>query len=888
MSEQLANNLTLQIDNMTCDHCASRVSGALKNIGATVIDIDADSGITHVTTNAWISPADYEKEVSDAGYSLRSISLSEKIVLPVIGMHCMNCVAKVEKKLSEVQGVEDVDVELESGIASISGTADLKSLVKTIDDLGYVVSEEEPELDSTGAAQSGSEEESDESPASGLKENSHHLQIKGMSCASCVATVERSLLNVPGVNSAVVNFADETAFVKATGSIEPLVAAVQKVGYEAAAVEHQTAAEKEAFNKSQFRLGVLRSGLALLGGSVLMGGMLAGALPSIENQIFWMVTGVLVLVVMFVSGGHFYRNAWHSMTYFTTTMDTLIALGTGTAWIYSMLVLLMPSIVPEDSRHLFFEAALFIIGFVNLGKSLEMNARGKASSAIEKLLNLSPDNVLLIVDNEEVPAPLSEVVVGNQLRVKPGDRIPVDGRIIEGNSNIDESMLSGESIPVDKQSGDAVSAGTINLFGSFTMQAEQVGGETTLARMIDMVKNAQNSKPPIARLTDSIAAVFVPLVLLVAVACVVYWGWIASEGSLSLVTITAMSVLIVACPCALGLAIPMSVMVGISRGANDGLLIRNSDALQAAAGIKTIILDKTGTITEGKPVVTDVLPIDESNRGKLLELAYSLEYLSEHPLALAINRYCLEKDISRANVTDFEISPGGGVSATLDGKDIKVGNAKYLSLTNTGSGESETTIYISEAGKLLGSIVLDDQIKSDSKSAIRDLQSMGISIIILSGDNPSSVSKVAGQLGVDDFESEMSPEEKLSKIKALQKNGEKVAMVGDGINDAPALGIADVGFAMGSGTDIAIESADIAIVGNQLTRVVSAIRVSKLTMRNIYQNLFGAFAYNIILIPIAAGVFYPMLINPAFAGLAMAMSSVTVVTNANRLRFARV
>ena len=711
----------------------------------------------------------------------------------------------------------------------------------------------------------------------------YNLQIQGMSCAGCVASVERTLKNVPGVSDAVVNLPSESAYVEGSCDLKDLLAAVDKAGYSATVSDPDNIDEKETLLKAELYQRLWKSGVALVGGSLLMGGMALNLFPSIENQLFWIVVGLLVLIGMVVAGGHFFRGAFHSARYLSTTMDTLIALGTGTAWTYSMLVVLLPSVIPEASQHLFFEAALFIIGFVNLGKSLEMNARGKVSGAIEKLLTLTPDETTVVADGEEQSVAVWKVGIGDLLRIKPGDRLPVDGVITEGFSSIDESMLTGEPVSVDKTAGDRVAAGTINLFGTFTMQAEQIGDETTLARMVSLVKDAQNSKPPIGRIADSIAAVFVPAVLVIAALCIVYWGWLAAESELSLVIVTAMSVLIVACPCALGLAIPMSVMVGVTRAATNGLLIRNSDALQAAIGIDTIVLDKTGTLTEGKPKVVSV----SSEESSLLNIAYSLESSSEHPLATAIIDYCITRGVKKLPVTSFQISPGGGVSANVSGKDAVIGNAKFLKSQGVivGGDEIGTTIYVAEDGLLIGSFVLADTLKDEAENTVLQLQRMGIEVLILSGDNQSSVGDVAKDLGISNFRAGLSPEDKLAEIRSLQQEGKKVAMVGDGINDAPALGIADVGFAMGEGTDIAIESADIAIVGNQLNKVVSAIRISKRTIRNIYQNLFGAFVYNIILIPIAAGVLYPILISPTFAGMAMAMSSVTVVANASRLRF---
>ncbi len=404
----------------------------------------------------------------------------------------------------------------------------------------------------------------------------YNLQIQGMSCAGCVASVERTLKNVPGVSDAVVNLPSESAYVEGSCDLKDLLAAVDKAGYSATVSDPDNIDEKETLLKAELYQRLWKSGVALVGGSLLMGGTALNLFPSIENQLFWIVVGLMVLIGMVVAGGHFFRGAFHSARYLSTTMDTLIALGTGTAWTYSMLVVLLPSVIPEASQHLFFEAALFIIGFVNLGKSLEMNARGKVSGAIEKLLTLTPDETTVVADGEEQSVAVWKVGIGDLLRIKPGDRLPVDGVITEGFSSIDESMLTGEPVSVDKTAGDRVAAGTINLFGTFTMQAEQIGDETTLARMVSLVKDAQNSKPPIGRIADSIAAVFVPAVLVIAALCIVYWGWLAAESEVSLVIVTAMSVLIVACPCALGLAIPMSVMVGVTRAATNGLLIRNS------------------------------------------------------------------------------------------------------------------------------------------------------------------------------------------------------------------------------------------------------------------------------------------------------------------------
>ncbi|MBL4679609.1 MAG: cadmium-translocating P-type ATPase [Pseudomonadales bacterium] len=862
--------LKLNISGMTCDRCVVRVSGAIKEIGFKVLSVDLNHAA--VSTKQWISPAALSAIIAQQSYVLEKVSIDGQATIPVYGMSCQKCVTRVTSALNSIEGVESVNVSLNETNAVIKGKVELDGIISMIESLGY--STEEGDTDESVVL---------EAPKIGLEKSNIHLQIEGMSCASCVSAVEKSLSSIPGVEEATVNFADESAYVIGRVELPVLVEAVKRIGYGAQELEAIDPREKEKNLARRFRQGVANSVVALVVASLLMAGMLLDMLPPLTNQIFWSGIGIVVLLIMMVSGGHFYRNALKSAQYFSTTMDTLIAIGTGTAWCYSMWVVLFPESLPAESRHLFFEAALFIIGFVNLGKSLELNARGKASGAIGKLLDLSPANAILVKGSEENSVPLSEVVVGDLLRVKPGDKVPVDGIVQDGFSSIDESMLSGESVPVEKLIGDSVVAGSVNLFGSFLMQAKQVGSETTLSRMIGLVKNAQNSKPPIGRLTDSIASFFVPIVLLIAALCIGYWGLISTEGSPGLVVVTAMSVLIIACPCALGLAIPVSIMVSMGRAAENGLLVRNSDALQAAAKIDTIVLDKTGTLTLGKPSVVQVNC--DGDLDQMLSVALSLEHHSEHPLAQAIINYCTDKGVERTPIENFQISPGGGVAGQMSGVNIRLGNRRYLNLDQSDVDEAGTTIYVSRDEKLLGSFVLEDTLKEDSKDVIRRLQNMGINIVILSGDNKASTTKVAKSLGVENFQYELSPEQKLAEIKRLQKQNAKVAMVGDGINDAPALGAADVGFAMGEGTDIAIESADIAVLSNRLEKIVIALTLSKLTMRNIYQNLSGAFAYNVLLIPVAAGVFYPLLINPGFAGLAMALSSLTVVSNANRLRF---
>ena len=849
------------------------MSNALVEAG--FLDVEVDLSNAHVKSEEWRNIENLEAIVKSKGYELESVYIDGQATIPVEGMSCQKCVARVQKTLMENEHVSAVEVNLQTGDVSIKGKPNLAKIIHSIQSLNYSI----PSSDrlSKPVIEDKLSQDSTSSPVT------YHLQVEGMSCASCVASVEKALRSVPGVNDATVNFADETAHVKGFMSLSSLTQSLKKVGYDAKELRLIDAEQKELLLSERLQKGVLKSAVSLSMACVLMGGMWLNLLPPIAAQSFWIGVGLLILFIMYFSGGHFYRNALRSASHGATTMDTLIAIGTATAWLYSMWVILLPQSLPVESQHLFFEAALFIIGFVNLGKALELNARGKASSAIEKLLDLTPLSVNLVTGSAEKSVPLSEIIVGDLLRVKPGEKIPVDGVVVEGFSSVDESMLSGESLPVEKQVGESVRAGSLNLFGSFVMKAEQIGSKTMLARMIDLVKNAQNTKPPIGQLTDSIASIFVPLVMLISALCIFYWGFVSIESnSASLMIITAMSVLIVACPCALGLAIPVSIMVSMGRAANNGLIVRNAEALQIAANIKMVVLDKTGTLTTGKPSVVHVNC--RSNLDQMLRIACSLEASSEHPLAKAITDYCSRNGVVSELVSNFNISPGGGVSGEIDGIKVMIGNRRFLEIPDD-QEELGTTIYVSEAGELLGSFVLEDTLKDGAKDFVVSLKRLGMAVQILSGDNEASTVKVAQALDIDQYQFELTPEQKLEEIRRLQDDKILVAMVGDGINDAPALAASDVGFAMGEGTDITIESADITVLNSQLKSIVTAIVLSRLTMRNIHQNLFGAFAYNVILIPIAAGLFFPFLINPSFAGLAMALSSVTVVTNANRLRF---
>ncbi|MFT6209107.1 MAG: Cu+-exporting ATPase, partial [Colwellia sp.] len=620
---------------------------------------------------------------------------------------------------------------------------------------------------------------------------------------------------------------------------------------------------------------------------------------SLERGI-WLFIGVLCAGIMYFAGKHFYIGAWKSLVNHNANMDTLIALGTGTAWIYSMVVVFFPMALPEMARHVYFEATAMIIGLINLGLALEVKARGRTSEAIKRLIGLQAKTARVVRDEKEIDIAIELVLLNDIVRVRPGEKIPVDGIVTQGHSSIDESMLTGEPMPVEKIVGDTIVAGTLNKTGSILFKATRVGKDTALAQIINMVKRAQNSKPPIGRLADVISAYFVPVVMIIAIVSALVWLNFGPEPTLAFAVVSATTVLIIACPCALGLATPMSVMVGVGKAAEAGVLIRNGEALQAASKITTMIFDKTGTITEGAPKVTDIIVADKSYTEKyILTVAASIERGSEHPLAQAIVDSAIEQDIELESTTDFQAIAGHGVTAIYHGQQLLFGNQKLMLKNNVAlnevvtkaqklADEAKTPMYLAIDNKLAAIIAVSDPIKQDSVEAIKRLQANGIRVAMLTGDNKATANAVAKKVGITEVFAEVLPEEKSNKVAELQAQGEIVGMTGDGINDAPALALANVGFAIGTGTDVAIESADITLMRGSLHGLADAIAVSKATLRNIKQNLLGAFIYNAAGIPLAAGILYPffgLLLSPVIAGAAMAFSSLTVVSNANRLRF---
>ncbi len=747
------------------------------------------------------------------------------------------------------------------------------------------------------------------------QQQEYRFALRGMHCASCVQQVQSALDQLEGIDKAEVNLPDRSASVSAAVAPEKVIAAVEEAGFGATLLDDNYGEdERQAEEKAHYHQQLKQTGAALALGIPLMAMMFWDGMPMLNNasgQIFWQITGLLTLAVMVYSGGHFYQGAWAAFKNHYANMDTLIALGTGTAWLFSMLISFWPDLVPEQARHVYFEAAVFIIGLVNLGQALESRARGQASQAIRKLLNLQPETARLIrkEDGEEVDMRIESIQKGDMIRVRPGEKIPVDGKVMEGETRVDESMLTGEPMPVSKKKRDEVTAGTLNQSGTIRIRTLRVGSDTALAKIIDQVRQAQNAKPALGRLADKIAAVFVPTVLIIAVLTALAWFNFGPEPVSAYMLVTTMTVLVIACPCALGLATPMSIMVGVGKAAEHGILIRKGDALQQAAEVDVVVLDKTGTVTQGHPEVTDLVLLDAGKaqgltEQDLLKFAVSLEVASEHPLAQAIVNRAKTEGISVQEAKEIQPVAGQGIQGQFTGDDSDVsqrlllGNRALMQSFDLELGAAETQMQaLAEQGKtpvllalneaVIGVLSIADPVKEDSKAAIARLKKQGVKVMMLTGDNRITAQAVASEVGVDQVIAEVMPDHKADEIRKLQQQGLKVAMVGDGINDAPALAQADVGMAIGTGTDIAIESADLTLMRGSLQGIADAMEISKLTVSNIKQNLFGAFVYNSIGIPLAAGVLFPVfgwLLNPAFAGAAMAMSSVTVVSNANRLR----
>jgi Cu+-exporting ATPase len=736
-----------------------------------------------------------------------------------------------------------------------------------------------------------------------MAETKQTFPIKGMHCASCVRVTERALKKVQGVKEAVVNLATEKATVTYDKDIctpQQLADSIAKTGY---TLELEEKSEEIALAERRKELQGLRNKVITslaLGGLILWGSFpgLMNTAPAILHN-FW-VQMLLATPVQFWAGLEFYRTAIAALKNRTSNMDTLVALGTTVAYLYSAIVTIFPDVFMGLGVEImpYFDVATIVIGLILLGRYFEAKAKAGTSSAIKKLVELQAKTARVIRDGKEIDIPMEQVQVGDVIRVRPGEKIPVDGEIIEGESSIDESMISGESLPVDKSKGDMVIGSTMNKSGTFTYKAMKVGSDTMIAQIIKLVQEAQGSKAPIQRLADTVSSYFVPIVIMLAFATFGIWYIFGPNPSLLYAMLNTVAVLIIACPCAMGLATPTAIMVATGVGAQRGILIKDAVSLELANKVNTVVFDKTGTLTNGKPIVTDIIPFNSFKKDDVLQFSASIEKGSEHSLAEAIVNKAEEQKLEIGSVTKFQAIAGHGVEGLINTKKVFLGNRKlmdkekvdYKEITEQMSkleSDGKTVMMLAVNGKLAGLIAVADTIKDSAKEGLKALQDKIIEVIMITGDNQRTANAIAQKLGIKRVLAEVLPDQKEAEVRKIQAEGKIVAMVGDGINDAPALAAADIGIAMGSGTDVAIEAADIILISKDLKAVSSAIELSKKTMRTIKVNLFWAFGYNVLLIPVAMGALYPftgMLLNPIFASVAMALSSISVVSNSLLLR----
>ena len=817
-----------------------------------------------------------------------TLDTRDRIVVPITGMTCAACVSHVSQALEDIPGISEVSVSLASEKATVALLGDappLDALLYAVEDAGYGVATEKVTL-----------------------------AVGGMTCAACVSHIENSLTGVDGVVAAGVNLATERAaveYIPGLAAVSDMRHAVEDAGYSLISIvdERDDAATPRDIT-------VLRRKLAfsLAVSAIIMALMF---IPAIGDPLPFRLDYILLILatpVQFWAGRQFYHGAWGALKHRTSNMNTLIAVGTSVAYFYSVAVVFLGGsfFFSSADTATYFDTSTAIIGLVLLGKYLEARAKQRASGAIRAMMGLQPTTAQVISDGIETRVAIDDLEVGDEVVVRPGERIPVDGDVLVGASAVDESMLTGESVPVDKSRGSRVFGATINTTGSFTFRVSKVGRSTMLAQIVRLVEEAQASKAPVQRLADTISAYFVPAVIAVAALTFVFWLALGPSPSYIHATLTAVAVLIIACPCALGLATPAAIMVGTGKGAEFGVLIRSAEALERAHKVQTVVLDKTGTLTLGRPSVADVVS-DGIASDDLLRLAASAERGSEHPLGRAIADAAVERGLILERVEDFKALPGFGVSATRDGIPLLLGNLAlmrsegirlngYDTQAEAMAGQGSTPVFVVADGDVIGLVAVADAVRPEARDAVSRLKQDGLEVVMLTGDNERTARAVARQVGINRVVAGVLPGDKAAHISALQEDGRLVAMVGDGINDTPALAQADVSFAIGAGADIAVETADITLVGADLHAISRAIRLSKATMRSIRQNLFWAFAYNVALIPIAAGVLYPVFanggvpgalapilgehgfLNPILAAAAMAISSVTVLTNSLRLR----
>ena len=803
-----------------------------------------------------------------------------RIVIDVDGMTCASCVGRVERALQAVPGVKTAAVNLATERAEIIGSGlDRSALVKAIEDAGYDV------------------------PTRPID-----IVIEGMTCASCVARVERALKTVPGVTVANVNLATERATVTGTADLAALIGAIADAGYEAraaaeTAIMSEESAAKKTAEEAALRRDVLFAAALTLPVFVLeMGSHLflwvhMAVMNSIGMQNSWYIQFALTTVVLLGPGLRFYRKGFPALARLAPDMNSLVAVGTLAAFGYSLVATFAPGILPPGTQNVYYEAAAVIVTLILLGRLLEARAKGRTSEAIKRLVGLQAKTARVLRNGGLVEVPVAEVRPGDVVEVRPGERVPVDGEVTTGASWIDESMISGEPLPVEKAPGSTVTGGTVNQTGAFNFRATAVGEATMLAQIIRMVEAAQGGKLPIQALVDRVTMWFVPVVMAIAVLTFAVWLILGPDPALTFGLVNAVAVLIIACPCAMGLATPTSIMVGTGRGAEMGVLFRKGEALQALQTVKVVAFDKTGTLTEGKPRLTDMALAPGFARAAVLAVVAAVEAKSEHPIARAIVAAAEAEGLILPEVTTFDSVTGFGVTAAAGGQRVDVGADRYmvkLGLDVSGFGDTATRLgdegksplYAAIDGKLAAIIAVADPIKETTPQAIQALHLLGLKVALITGDNSRTANAIARQLGIDEVVAEVLPDGKVAAVKRLKALG-ALAYVGDGINDAPALAEADVGLAVGTGTDIAIEAADVVLLSGRLTAVSDAIALSKATMRNIRQNLFWAFIYNALLIPVAAGALWPafgILLSPIFAAAAMALSSVFVLGNALRLR----